>query len=779
MPSPLYLPPICWLLDPPTPLVLGVDVAWDPDTNAVRRLPDGQVPSGGTVVVQQAVEMMSPLVERLAAGEVVTLPQPRLRVRALTAWDASPVVTDLSDLMWGVDGLQSLGPAPDTARLTGSHELLEQWHTLQADDPVLRVSMELAPGAELTLCEGFVISCEESADSAGRLTVTLTLAEPLHRLEPPYAAVVTQRWGRTLRVERLTLGSRQVAGFTVRSVRESRVVEALPTAHAICREIFAGLPDPWFTDISLGFLDFPIVEFDGASRSPLALMQEIARLAGAQVRAVGRLLVLYEVGPASRSPQLTMRYPRAVLESSDAGTRPEAAPTAIQLFGHTDSGLVATRPQWPYNADPSGGGRVRLGETRGFWEPESPVRTDTLPPPLRITFTFNATLFDPATLIVEGARRVGPSRVEVVGPIRWATIELELPWVVTDLTGEPPFVLDENGDPRFVLAGQVIDALASEAGEPQPVPYAEVTRIRLEGDLPLPDPVTLLTDARGYYRFVDVPLGRYRMEARAPGYRMNWEDSDPENNLIRDLEAEYADWLAASADGRYQKENTPYHIIVWGQGYAADTGIQDLTVGQVRVEVRVAGVPEAELRYAPVIRDERLTTERLAIRVGSIYLWASHAVAEGRGCVAPMTPLLRPGDLIAPSGGESATPQRWRCGQHHWEISTATGVTRSRIGPVTPALAMNLVPPITDDSLETRVGTVVAIGRNIAGQFVADVEIEGRLHRSLGCSPIVGEVEVGETVQVAKWFPGATARLIVARSPMVFGRWRTVPVEVR
>jgi|GEM_PF-4294547 len=775
MPPPLPLPPQCFLLDPPMPLQLGVDYEWDAETNAIRRLPDGSIPDGGEVAVQQQIALESALIEHLAAGEVVPIPMPRLRVQAVADWEADPDVTEWSDLAWLASGELSLSSRSSRARLAGPPALLDAYEALLGSDPLVRIAAELAPGFVLPLFEGFVLSKETEAIGDGRIAQLLQLTDPLVRLMPPYVRLESRRWGREIVVVRTIQAQVEVAGFTIRDVIETRVESELPMAHRICRDIFESLDDPWFEELSLGFLDFPVVEFDGRDRAPLQLLTDIARLAGARVEAIGRLLVIHEVGPASRTGALTCLYDIATLSQWEQGTRPSDVVTAVQLYGHAETGLVATRPQFPIGQDPSQPGYVRLGETDGVLEPQEPLQSAEPPAPLLLTFTFNATLYDPATLIVEGGRRIGQPRYVQEVAIRWATIDLEIPWVVTD-AGEAPFTLDENGDPRFVIAGQIIDALASMDGDPQPVPYATVTIIRLIGDEPGEESETMLTDEQGFYRFTDVALGRWRVEAEAPGYRPNWEDSDPENNLVRDLEAEYAEWLTDGVDGRYRKEPTAYHVIVWGKAYAVDAGIQDLTLGQVRVEVRAMDVDEDDLHYAPAIRDEHLTTERLAIRVGQILLWSAQEVVNDASLVAPFTPLVLPGDRLVIRDGETSTA--FRVGHHRWIIDSDRSIAESRFAALDATLAGQLVPAVVNDPLGTRVGTVVAVHRNVAGQEIADVEVEGQVLTGLGASPLVGRVEVGETVQIARWFPGATALVIVARSPMRFGAWRVVEVEV-
>lgn len=777
MPSPLPLPPQCFLLDPPLPLVLGVDFEWDPDTNAIRRLPDGAIGDGDEVAVQQQVALESALIGHLASGEVVSIPMPRLSVQAVVDWATDPDVVGWNDLAWRATGQSTLSSHPATASLHGPPALHEAWLALADSDPLVRIGAELSEELILPGFEGFIAHAEAIASEDGRVLHSLAMIDPLLRLAPPYVRLESRRWGREIIVERTIVAQVEVAGFTLRDVIETRVEAPLPRAHRICRDIFEALADPWFEELSLGFLDFPVVDFDGNDRSPLDLLSTIARLAGARVEAIGRLLVIHEVGPASRRGALTCQYDIAALSQWEAGTRPGDVVTAVQLYGHAETGLVATRPQFPIGQDPSQPGYVRLGETDGVMVPQEPIRSDDPPTPLLLTFTFNATLYDPASLIVDGARRIGPPRFVQEGAIRFATIDLEIPWIVTDVAGHAPFTLDENGDPRFLIAGQIIDALASVDGEPQPVPYATVTRIRLSpGDEPTGESETILSDAQGFYRFTDVPLGRWRIEAEAPGFRHNWEDSDPDNNLIRDLDAEYAVWLLDSEVGRYRKEERSYHVIVWGKLYSVDAGIQDLTLGQVRVEVRVADVADDDFHYAPAIRDERLTTERLAIRVGQILLWSAQETAIDAAFVAPFTPLLLPGDRLVIRDGEESTSVR--IGQHHWTIDSEQGIARSQIASLDGTLASQLVPAVVEDPLDTRVGTIVAIHRNVAGHETADVEVEGAVLFGLGASPLVGRVEVGETVQVARWFPGATAQVIVARSPMRFGAWRIVEVEV-
>lgn len=776
--TPIYLPPVCWLLDPPAPLELGVDVAWDPESNTVRRIAGGAVPDGGTIIVQQQAGVQAALIAALDAGQTIALPLPALRVQAVTDWDTEdPQGTDWSDWCWAAGGSQTLSSQPQPAWISGPEVLADAWRALADDDVLVRIAVALTPELLLPIFEGFVTQLAATADSAGRVGVRLELADPLLRLQPPYAALESRRWGRSVIRERQVIQTTTDAGFQVAQIIETLRPGPYPTAHAVCRAIFAALGDPWFTRLSLGFLDFPLVELDGRDRTPLELLQEIARLAGAQMRAAGRLLLMQEAGPASRlagAPgRLTFRHPRAAIAGVERGTHVEAAPSAVQLFGHTASDAAPGSPQ----GTPAVAGLERIGETRGTLRPQEPVRTDQPPAPVLITFTFNASLFDPRTLVVEGARRIGPPQYWQEGSITWARIELELPWVVTDLTGDPPFTLDEAGDPRFRLIGQIVDALASSEGAPVPVPFAQVTRTRLVGDEPMDDEETVLADAEGYYVFTDVPLARWRITAQATGYRDNWSDTDPTNNLVRDLPEEYAAWLEGSAGGRYRKEPTPYHITVWAKRYGSASGVQDLTVGQVRVEVRAQEVPLPQLRYAPARRDERLTTQRLAIRAGQVLLWALRQAERGLTAAIPANPLLLPGDRLRLDLPEGTV--HFDAGRIAWTVDAQEGSAQWRVGPVDASLARSLVPAIADDPLETRVGVVVALPRNAFGQTVADVEIEGQVVPGLGISPMPGMLTVGEAVQVAKWFPGASTRLVVARAPLVFGELRMaiVPVE--
>ncbi|HYE78461.1 MAG TPA: carboxypeptidase-like regulatory domain-containing protein, partial [bacterium] len=698
--DPVYLPPGLYSLDPPGPFTLGVDYAWDGTSNSVRRLPGSAIPDGGTVLALQEVELSSPLIAALADGRLGVLAAPRLRVRAIAGWNSeTPSIVDWTDHCWRAELGTSLASEPATATLVGPPALADAIEALPPSEwpALIEVAAVLSGDFHLPLFEGIIHGLDERASDDGRVSVALSLADPLRLLEPPYEREVEERFGpRLLGRGRIDPPVSVDGGFGAPRVPDSAGVEVYPTAHQILRQLFRSLEGPYFTGLSLGILDFPVPVFDARGFSILGAIRELARLAGGQVVAEGRVLVIRELGPASRTPRATFIYPEGTVHQLEEG-EPADAFTSITLIGHSQTGQVPTTPSLPFPLDPSQPGYVRLGETEGTVEPAEPRSTDEHPPDLVLTFTFNATLYDPATLIVDGARRIGPATLRTDGGITWGTIELALPWLVTDTTGDPPFTLDENGDPRFFITGQIVDALAVRDGEPLGIPYPTVTRERLVAGEPVGESETILGDGQGYYRFTDVPLGVWRIRAEAPGYRENWQDDDPDNNLVRDLEAEYADWLAGQADGRFRKEPTPYHITVWGRPRVPEGEVQDLTLGQVRVRVRAEGVDEPDLRQAPTVRDERLTTERLAIRVGQIVLWASHQSAVQRALTAAPNPLLRPGDRITIRG--SAGDTRFDCGRLVRTFDAAGTRYRDRIEAVGPALARRLVPHTPEDPL--------------------------------------------------------------------------------
>jgi len=205
--------------------------------------------------------------------------------------------------------------------------------------------------------------------------------------------------------------------------------------------------------------------------------------------------------------------------------------------------------------------------------------------------------------------------------------------------------------------------------------------------------------------------------------------------------------------------------------------LADLTVSQVLLEVRdsttQSGTP---LVYSPAVRDERITTEVLAKRIGEIILSESKASTPSVEFRLPMNRWLKAGDGIRVTGDEldlslpgsrafQATSVRKIIEP---ENSIAYDIITSSPGKIGSLLTRQL----NTDPLDTQVGAVIAVYRNEIGGRVYDIAAGGRVLFGLKAGPILGELFVGETVQIARASRGALGYLIVARTTEIFGRER-------
>ncbi|MEO7995688.1 MAG: hypothetical protein ABI743_14910, partial [bacterium] len=423
--DPVYLPPQLFSIDPPAPFVLGTDFDWDGVAGTVQRMPGSAIPEGEPILVLQQVELTAALVERVAAGLVAPLLMRPLRILAVVDWEgAGTTVLDWSDLVWRAEVDESLASTPRVAVLEGPPALHEAVGAHRG--AVVQCAVELAEDLWLPWFEGFVDGVEEVANDDGQVRVRVSLVDALRWLAPPLAPRVTRRWGREIIRETVIVQTEVSPGFTIEQVEERIIDVRIPTAHGILREIFAALESPYFTTLSLGFLDFPVPEFDGRELTPLQVFGELARLAGATVRVEGRLLLVREIGPASRSGRAAFIYPAAALESLDINDNLTEAWSAIQLFGHSENGAMPSAATVPAIPDPSQPGYLRIGETSGTFAPLEPIRSDSRPPDVHITFTFNADLWEPESLLVEGASRIGPPSFFNENGIDFAVIDLAI-----------------------------------------------------------------------------------------------------------------------------------------------------------------------------------------------------------------------------------------------------------------------------------------------------------------------------------------------------------------
>jgi TonB family protein len=113
--------------------------------------------------------------------------------------------------------------------------------------------------------------------------------------------------------------------------------------------------------------------------------------------------------------------------------------------------------------------------------------------------------FDEAALAAAPGLLFDPARREDGTPFQ-ATIKFRYRFELDEPEPEPEPVA---AVPVGALHGQVLDA-----GSDQPIADATVTISREEGEAP--EPAT--TDARGAFRFGDLPAGSYRVTISAPGY---------------------------------------------------------------------------------------------------------------------------------------------------------------------------------------------------------------------------------------------------------------------
>jgi hypothetical protein len=239
------------------------------------------------------------------------------------------------------------------------------------------------------------------------------------------------------------------------------------------------------------------------------------------------------------------------------------------------------------------------------------------------------------------------------------------------------------------------------------------------------------------------------------------------------LYQELIEYEAEIAEGRYEKKATDYHVIVWARP-KVDTGpLADLTVSQVLLEVRDSGTKTGKpLVYGPSIRDERITTEVMARRIGQITLAGSVQMSPSVKIRLPLNRWLRAGDGIRITGDildfEIPDSRAFQATEVRKIFEPETGKSWDVVASAPDKIGDIFMRGIGGDPLETKVGIVVAVYRNEIGGRVYDVSVGGQTLYGLKAYPLLGELMVGETVQVSKITRGAMSYMIVARTTEVF-----------
>ncbi len=218
-------------------------------------------------------------------------------------------------------------------------------------------------------------------------------------------------------------------------------------------------------------------------------------------------------------------------------------------------------------------------------------------------------------------------------------------------------------------------------------------------------------------------------------------------------------------------------MLVWARPVISPGPLADLTVSQVLLEVRDEGTKTGDpLVYGPSIRDERITTEVMARRIGQLMLAGSIQASPSVQLRLPINRWLKAGDGIRVTGDLFDLPlpdsSPFQATEVRKVIEPEAGIAFDLVSSAPEKVGAFFMRRFADDPLDTRVGAVVAVYRNELGGRVYDVAAAGRILYGLKAHPVLGELMIGETVQIARASRSALNYLIVARTTEVFGEER-------
>jgi len=770
----------------------GIDYVVDYEEDTIARLPGGIIPDGDHVVVKYAKGIQGDVLEALKENGSAVLHPVKALVKILPSADADIIEegTDISGKATRLEVVQRMGLKPDRAKITiGDVEIYADCDP--SDDVIIGVAIgEVDPEGAVHYTEcfrGLVTNREMTSDGSGARSVRITVEDFSISLDAPRKGALGRTWHPTLRREVFRNGA--VIADDYRQIRSAGLYDSLemddivelhfakehPRAHNIIRECYNLAESEFLDNLVIDCLDFPVLYLDAREKTAGQVIREVASLAGASVKAEGTTLIVSESGFPDGFRTAWIYDALTVLKEEEENKAGDHF-TAVQIFGHSETSRLPTKSVYIPATDFTQPGWCRVVDEEGSLEPSEPMRTEEIPQAAELSFQLDGDLYDAGSIRVIGGELASRPTVEIVEGQKVINVTVLIDWVIEDEAGECPYLEDEEGNKLFRIHGRVYDAVPVFIDEKLPIPHANVCRECIAGD-DVGETFDINADDEGCYAFEAVPIGRYKIIASAPGYLDNYEDEDPDNNEMRDLYAELQEYEEEIEEGRYSKKATDYHVIVWARPKVAGGPLADLTVSQVLLEVRdEATKGDASLVYGPAIRDERITTEIMARRIGQVMLAESKQARPSVRFRLPMNRWLKAGDGIRISGDlfdlELPEGRPVQATEVRKVIEPEDGVAYDVVSSEIGEVVRSLTSRFEGDPLDTRVGVVIALYRNENGGRVYDVGSSGQVLYGLKAHPVLGEIGVGETVQLARASKGALSYLIVARTTEIFGEER-------
>jgi len=772
--------------------VQDVDYEIDYENDMIRRVAAGAIGDGDTVTVRYVKGVPGDVLDSLQQDGAAVLRPVRALVKMLPEFDSDLFEdgTDLSDIASRLELRQTIGIHPDELEI-----VLGDASAYAGCDPDDDVIIGAALGdidAEGTIhytevFRGLVVSREFLADGDGANHVRIRVRDFSVSLDAPRQEAMHRTWHPTLRREVFRNGT--LIADDYRALRSTMLYDSIdfddiveihfareyPRAHDIIRECFKAAGSQWLEKLVIDCLDYPVIFLDAREKTPGDVIRELAALAGASVKAEGTTLVVSEKGFPGGFRTAWVYDALAVLGEGES-SRDEDYFSAVQIFGHSETSRLPTRSIFLPATDFTQPGWCRVVDQEGTLEPTEPIRSDEPPQPAELTFQLDGDLYEPSSIRVLGGELASRPTVELVGGMKVINVTVLIEWDVEDKAGECPYIEDENGNKLFRIHGKVYDAVPALGGWNLPIPYASVTRERLDGDQQ-GETFEVNADEDGHYAFEAVPLGKYKIIASAPEYLDNFSDDDPDNDEYRDLYEELLKYEQEMALGRYEKQPTNYHVIVWARPRVVGGPLADLTVSQVLLEVRDEDTKKGEpLVYGSAVRDERITTEVMARRIGQVLLAGASQATPSVTLRLPMNRWLKAGDGIRVTGDVLDLPlptsRPFQATEVRKVLEPETGEAYDLVSSFPERTGALFKARFGEDPLDTTVGVIVAVYRNEFGGRVYDVAAAGRVLYGLKSYPLLGQLAVGETVQIAKASRSSLGYLIVARTTEVFGEER-------
>lgn len=437
-------------------------------------------------------------------------------------------------------------------------------------------------------------------------------------------------------------------------VRPLSELKVYPYTHGIIKVAFDKKYSNYIENIDIGIQNTSLQKYDSTGKTPGQVISEIANMVGAYIKLNSRVsggtkkfyLEIIEYEFSNDNPVATYNQDSIISCSEIDMYNPDYNSIVVRGKNTPIIALRKFATNIPFDEYPNFtnvNGYELLASESGTYTPTDTFR-DTPPEPLEYYLTVDSNVYDINTLEIVGNAYIIKDFELFNDGTTWGQIVLGVPIDYYDLRLSPPYYISPiNGQKIYRIKGNVVDSTTGSGTAGVPIKAVRVKDA--SGNIMTShEEYTTTSTKTGGYSFENVPLGEYRiiapyLDTAYSNYYPNIVDNDFLNDSYRNLIDETEYWngvLDGDYSSGYQLIPTNYNFEIYiqrndysenqnsnyGNATLYQSNIGD-TAGGVLVEIRLAGTADNNVRYAPLVESDNITSEQLAIHIGEYILKSS------------------------------------------------------------------------------------------------------------------------------------------------------------